>query len=344
MTQHILLLGAGFSRNWGGWLADEAFEYLLGHPRIDDGLRTLLWRHKGKGGFEAAVDEQQTQTAQETEGDKALRTSMMGGVVSNTAMLDHAQRLDEAIRGMFADMNKAFATVNFEFQNSIDYSVRSCLVRFDAIFTLNQDVLMEQHYLTSSFVAASRGRWNGWQIPGMEPIPPEGVQPHEMNWVPMDASEFVLREKCQPYFKLRGSSTWIDDRSGREMLIIGGDKPSAIERHPILKWNHEQFRVYLSKPETRLMVIGYSFRDEHINNAIGEAAERGSLRLFIIDPDGVDVLDKDYRKSLFWESSDFRGPLLLRFQNHLIGASRRTLREIFGGDMVEHGKVMRFFA
>jgi hypothetical protein len=27
--QHILLTGAGFSRNWGGWLADEAFEYLL---------------------------------------------------------------------------------------------------------------------------------------------------------------------------------------------------------------------------------------------------------------------------------------------------------------------------
>jgi hypothetical protein len=26
----ILLAGAGFSRNWGGWLADEAFEYLLG--------------------------------------------------------------------------------------------------------------------------------------------------------------------------------------------------------------------------------------------------------------------------------------------------------------------------
>jgi len=44
---HILLFGAGFSRNWGGWLADEAFEYLLGHPRIDDGLRVLLWRYKG---------------------------------------------------------------------------------------------------------------------------------------------------------------------------------------------------------------------------------------------------------------------------------------------------------
>jgi hypothetical protein len=28
---------------------------------------------------------------------------------------------------------------------------------------------------------------------------------------------------------------------------------------------------------------------------------------------------------------------------YLIGASRRSLREIFGSDAVEHGKVMRFF-
>jgi hypothetical protein len=63
VTPHILLLGAGFSRNWGGWLADEVSDYLMSHPRIDDGLRELLQRYKGKGGFEAAVDEQVTQTA-----------------------------------------------------------------------------------------------------------------------------------------------------------------------------------------------------------------------------------------------------------------------------------------
>ena len=51
---HILLLGAGFSRNWGGWLADEAFEYLIGCPQVDDDIRTLLWTHKRSGGFEGA--------------------------------------------------------------------------------------------------------------------------------------------------------------------------------------------------------------------------------------------------------------------------------------------------
>jgi len=37
-------------------------------------------------------------------------------------------------------------------------------------------------------------------------------------------------------------------------------------------------------------------------------------------------------------------PLFSRLQPHLVGASRRTIRDIFGGDRVEHGKVMRFFA
>lgn len=30
-----LLLGAGCTRNWGGWLAPEVLEHLLGRPEID---------------------------------------------------------------------------------------------------------------------------------------------------------------------------------------------------------------------------------------------------------------------------------------------------------------------
>ena len=87
------------------------------------------------------------------------------------------------------------------------------------------------------------------------------------------------------------------------------------------------------------MAIGYSFGDEHINSAIGEAAKRGTLRLFIIDPRGVDVLDKNRHAAIYFPDS-----LFAQMQTNLIGASRRTLREIFGTEMVEHGKVMRFFA
>ncbi len=44
---HILLLGAGFSRNWGGLLATEVFDYLIGLPEIkgDAYLTKLLWNY-----------------------------------------------------------------------------------------------------------------------------------------------------------------------------------------------------------------------------------------------------------------------------------------------------------
>ncbi len=50
---NYLLTGSGFSRNWGGWLANEAFEYLLGCEEIDNLLRHKLWQSKTSGnGFE----------------------------------------------------------------------------------------------------------------------------------------------------------------------------------------------------------------------------------------------------------------------------------------------------
>ena len=49
----ILLTGAGFSRNWGGWLADDAFEYLLSCAEITQFIRQELWKSKNMhGGFE----------------------------------------------------------------------------------------------------------------------------------------------------------------------------------------------------------------------------------------------------------------------------------------------------
>ena len=48
----VLLLGAGFTRNWGGWLASEVFEYLLGSPEIDDNLCRLLLHYKRERGWQ----------------------------------------------------------------------------------------------------------------------------------------------------------------------------------------------------------------------------------------------------------------------------------------------------
>ena len=322
---HILLTGAGFSHNWGGWLAKEAFEYLLGSDQVDGGIRKLLWDYKDAGGFEGALGQLQDDAARgKTDAESSLA------------------KLENALSQMFGDMNNAFATTGFESRGS---GVRNYLKMFDAIFTLNQDLLMEPHYFNSGFLREEfclHRKWKGCQIPGMQAIPPEGLQPYKMRWVPFeDETKFVVEKDHQPYFKLHGSSNWFaDDKSeSRRLLIIGGNKASAIDRYPILKWNHKQFRDCLMKADTRLMVIGYSFGDAHINTVIGDAADRGTLRLFIVDPSGVDVLQRE-GLWLFPDPAYLGGD---RLHPYVIGASRRRFRAIFEDDDVERGKLMRFF-
>jgi len=323
-AKRVLLLGAGFSRNWGGWLASEAFEYLLGNPELDrGGLRDILWRNKRNGGFEAALAELQTEAEQ--RGQSSAR--------------EHLIILESAILEMFADMDKGFASlVTFEWQNQRGYLVRDFLVRFDAIFTLNQDLLMERHYLNGSVALSSSRQWGGWQIPGMKDVPGEGLgNPAISKRSPMNSTAFAVEKNLQPYFKLHGSSNWVDERTGRPVFIMGGNKVSGIKQHPILTWNHECFTKYLSGPDTRLMIIGYSFGDEHVNRAVVSAGKGGNLRIFVIDPLGVDAADKNRDIAMYMP-----GQLFTELQPWLLGASRRSLRDIFGTDRVEHGKVMRF--
>jgi hypothetical protein len=64
------------------------------------------------------------------------------------------------------------------------------------------------------------------------------------------------------------------------------------------------------------------------------------LRIFIIDPSGVDVIDKRNPRLPIRVPDAYVEKLAPR----LIGASRRPLSSTFGNDVVEHGKVFRFFA
>lgn len=133
MIPHILLTGAGFSYNWGGYLANEAFEYLLGVTEHDEDLRKVLWVDQAKGfGFEATLarlrKEHEENYSPQVEQDLNSMTT--------------------AVRRMFGDMWLAFGQSKFdEAFDDPRLGVIRFLTRFDAIFTLNQDTLLETHYL-----------------------------------------------------------------------------------------------------------------------------------------------------------------------------------------------------
>lgn len=320
---NILLLGAGFSYNWGGWLASEVFEYLLGIKEIQDSayLKSLLWKYKDKGGFEAAIG------AVKSDNNKPLELSI----------------LNNAVYKMFQDMDKGFINLNsFDFTNSREGGVRSWLPKFDAIFTLNQDILLERYYLNDNVQLLSNREWNGWEMPNLQynaryfQDPKNSDIPTLSPKITGFDAPFKEKSRIQPYFKLHGSFNW---KTGSDnLMVVGGQKEQYINNHKILQWYQDAFKYYLSKANTRLVIVGYSFGDEHINNMLIDAAAHG-LTIFIIDPQGVDVL-KTHNTTLTGVIKD-RTPIEKAIEPILVGASRRKLSAIFAGDInCEYKKVI----
>lgn len=325
---HILLLGAGFSRNWGGLLASEVFDYLISLPDIknDEYLNEQLWASRNNGGFEEALAEVQA---------AFIRDPGQFG--------DSMRRLQAGVSDVFQRMNQAFFARPMEFQQHQERMLRTFLFRFDAIFTLNQDVLLEHHYFRHVDLPAIR-KWNGAQLPGMRRVPnQEYVDDSSWGkelWVPLAPHEFRVEAHCQPYFKLHGSSNWRNAQGG-ELLVIGGDKSRTIRSHPVLAWSFEKFQEYLDGPNARLFVIGYGFKDSHVNEIIIDAVENRGLYFFVVDRWGSDVVRR--ANPSFGGAVYAPNALDDAFRKGLIGASQRNLSETFGDDTVSHANVMRFF-
>jgi len=309
---NILFTGAGFSHNWGGWLASEAFEYLLGTDDIHPRIRTLLWNHKEKKtGFEGVYTELKGSATNPTDQEVFMRFNIM-------------------VAGMFHTMQIGFASAQ------IDANVLKFLAQFDAIFTLNQDTLLELKYLAlgqNKIRELSDGVFLGAQTPGLrkaqdvEYMPPSFYTP--------DEAPFKVKERFQPYFKLHGSSNWAASSDGKLMLILGGNKEVEIPKHPLLAWYHSEFERRAAG--CQLVIIGYSFSDEYINRLLSAAVRKGT-RFFIIDPQGVDVIDKRQSAQILQPRTAFMESIM----GSIDGASRRSLLSTLSTDRVERTKLHHF--
>lgn len=85
------------------------------------------------------------------------------------------------------------------------------------------------------------------------------------------------------YVKLHGSYGW-KAHDGSDVMVIGGGKQGRIEKEPLLKWYLSLFEESLNEGEKNLVVVGYGFDDEHINNILAEAIRDSKLKIFIICP------------------------------------------------------------
>jgi hypothetical protein len=239
---------------------------------------------------------------------------------------------------MFNGMGLAFMQGGFEFRSPPDnrYSLNTFLQRFDIIFTLNQDTLLEQKYLP----LVGPPRWGRAHQPGLKYLAgwaPTGTAHDRIALMEPNPGDFKLGSGVQPYVKLHGSSNWVDGSHGGRILVMGGQKAVTINQFPLLTWYHDEFRRHLMRSDARLMIIGYSFSDAHINQAILDAAH---VKIFLVDPAGEKVLDKRDRRA---QIPDHPGELMLQIPRRLIGISKVPLSSTFNDNLVEHSNLSRFF-
>src|ERR1700757_1672497 len=151
MPNAILLLGAGFSFNWNGRLAGEVTNDLMSHLQGDDYLLDLLHRKN----FEDALSLLQTDYRASGKGEDELRL----------------RTFQAALSRVFDDMNRSFQSRQFDFSSDVSRKVAKFLIGFDAIFTLNQDLLLELHYRNDDVAIWHGTQWQGWEMPGLRPLP-----------------------------------------------------------------------------------------------------------------------------------------------------------------------------
>jgi hypothetical protein len=255
---------------------------------------------------------------------------------------------------MFDDMNQAFkgrGSLEFilpekllltteEYAQGNKAKVWHFLSRFETIFTLNQDLLLEHLYLSQPEVRRAVKP----QLPGLQRLKRAGAQTGDSwadsDWIPTNDQHFALSEGGQPYIKLHGSSNWYAE-DGRRVLIIGGAKQQEIGTFPILREYLSNFESALMRPKSRLMVIGYGFRDNHVNDVLEKAITSG-LRIFVIDPNGAELAFK-LNRTRTSSTIAVNTSLEMMLKKAVIGGSRRRLADIFGVDRMEFNKILRFF-
>jgi hypothetical protein len=67
---------------------------------------------------------------------------------------------------------------------------------------------------------------------------------------------------------------------------MGDAKGGAIDASPVLSFYRDEYLRLLSQDGAKLMVIGYGFLDDHINNLICRARETNPFTMYLVHPSG----------------------------------------------------------
>lgn len=269
----ILLTGAGFTANFGGFLAKEMWSKIFNNPKLNDAGNLKLELRKNFD-FEE------------------IYSMVLGNRIPNLHPSEYNIFVD-SLNEAYSTMDLAMRDLDWnssgihpaDFRKFIDFFRESDNSETACCFTLNQDLFMERNY--------------GWQPLGplamrykgnFGSLLREDLDSNSLKRLPNEAETEEYKNSFSEnflYIKLHGSIKWVA-ADGRDTKILGINKREAIERIPLLKWYFGLFEQALFRQGVNLVVIGYSFRDEHINDCIIKAVNEYGLKLFVISTEDAD--------------------------------------------------------
>lgn len=307
----ILLTGAGFTANFGGFLGREMWAKIFNNPKLNDAKNIKAELKKGfdfEKVYSAIFNSRGSFSPEEIE-------------IFEEAVNEAYLAMDEVIKqpswwdtsGIHPADLKRF--LDF-FQNEEDGKA-------GAVFTLNQDLFLERHF--------------GWQ-----PLVPRTMQyggsqgnldqddlnsngPKRLPTEDELAIYKAILSNQSSYIKLHGSSRWTSE-DGSNTKVIGINKIETINKIPLLKWYLELFEQALYRPNVKLLSMGYGFGDEHINSCISKASIEHGLKLYIIStekpndfsfrmrfkyPAGTAINEQDNTKLPIWNAVEGYFPYYL---------------------------------
>jgi hypothetical protein len=182
---------------------------------------------------------------------------------------------------------------------------RAFVARFDGsgqergfFFTLNQDLFIERFSYQQESLLKIPGlghpKWFNAQFHSAFTNEDHVQAPDEKRLEKVRSGFWSKSGERFAYVKLHGSYGWRSSKNGSDAMVIGHEKVGSIAKEPLLKWYLSLFEEILKEPNRNLVVVGYGFGDEHINNVIADAIRDCGLRLYVISS----KLPSEFREAL----------------------------------------------
>lgn len=263
----ILLTGAGFTANFGGFLSKEMWSKIFNNPKLND-AKDIKDELRKSFDFEIVY------------------SSIIDGTVK---VHPHSYEMFvESLQEAYSMMDETIKTVSLwemDLRKLLDYFKEEERGKIGVCFTLNQDLFFERHLRWQPLgPIAMRYKSNSGNIDENDL---NSTNPKRLpNYEELESYKKSFSENFA-LIKLHGSQKWIS-HDARDAKILGINKLSAIKKIPLLKWYLQLFKEAIMRKNIRLVIIGYSFRDVHINMLMSNAALKYGLKLYVISPENPD--------------------------------------------------------